>query len=258
MVKHELLETKSSEVQMRALRISQTPAGHLPLVPQKPVDQKSIILTAAKATGIPIGSAGQWAIRRIVTDVPKPCERDGKSGILPPGTYTFLMRWTLKAMESRLSGDEKETGECVMEDTLIELNRHMQFMLAAHGNVLITGLGLGCVVRGCLANHHVDHVTVIERCPDILKLVAPHMDTGPRLTIVPGDAVEWCEGFARNTETKFDCAWHDVWSDPDQNEPELQRTHLRLLMAMRELVPLQGAWNFPRMFRRVMRPKGVL
>jgi spermidine synthase len=129
-----------------------------------------------------------------------------------------------------------------MEDTPFELRKHLQFMLQARGRVLITGLGLGCVIRGCLANPAVEHVTCIENSPDVLKLVAPYMPT-ERLSIIEADALEWT---ALNREP-FDCAWHDLWTDRDNGEPHLDLWHTRLIYNCRQQIKRQGAWAYSRL-----------
>jgi len=136
-----------------------------------------------------------------------------------------------------------------MDDSDRELRTHLDFMLRAKGRVLITGLGLGCVVRGCLANPAVEQVTCIERDQSVLKLVAPYMPKTPRLEIIKADALKWCEA----TEEKFDCAWHDLWSDPDKEEPHLQVNHSHLLAMLADKVGYQGAWAFPREQKRLWR-----
>jgi spermidine synthase len=140
--------------------------------------------------------------------------------------------------------------EVVMEDSPQELNTHLEFMLKAHGNVLITGLGLGCVLRGTMQNPRVQHVTVIERDLHVVNLVWPFIAPAKPCTLIISDALQWVRRF----DVSFDCAWHDLWSDPDKNEPHLQETHMKLVCELHPRIPLQGAWQFPRMFRKVMSP----
>jgi len=134
-----------------------------------------------------------------------------------------------------------------MEDTPHELGTHLNFILHAHGNVLITGLGLGCVIRGLLTNAAVKHITCIENSKDVLKLVAPFMPQ-ERLTIIEAEALEWT---AQN-KTVFDCAWHDLWTDRDAGQPHLDEWHLQLLFNCRRNVGAQGAWAFDRTLKKVL------
>jgi len=211
---------------------------------------KQKVLLAAKATSIPANAAGAWHIKKITLSKDMIAPKDGKLVTVPKGDYTQLWRWTHKTIAAALAPFDDirpEPGELVMTDSPDELNTHLQFMLRAHGRVLITGLGLGCVIRGCLANPAVRHIVCIERDVDVLKMVKPHMPT-ERLTILQADAVSWC----RNNlgRQKFDCAWHDLWSDPDKQEPKLCLTHSRLIVDCYGHVGFQGAWAFPREMKK--------
>lgn len=200
------------------------------------------LLKAAKATNIPEGTSGLWSVKKIRIDRPSLAKnpRDNRLLEIPPGIYTKLMRVTEATMHLE--------GEVVMEDSDFELKTHLDFMLRAFGKVLITGLGLGCVIRGCLANPRVKYVVCVERDPDVLKLVSPHMPKG-RLTIIVADAVRW----ANDSKSRFDCAWHDLWSDEDHGEPHLQLQHSHMMAALADRVQFQGAWNFPREHKRLWR-----
>ena len=180
---------------------------------------KDNLLAAAKADAIPAGRRGLWTVVkfRIAADFVVPSPNSGRKVTLPVGTYTQLWRMTMAKAHYPY-------GDLVMVDNPPELSTHLDFMLRARGRVLITGLGLGCVARGCLANPAVESVTIVERDPAVLALVAPWMPT-ERCTIVQADALEWC----RRNDAPFDCAWHDLWSDPDKEEPHLQLNHTQLL-----------------------------
>lgn len=203
------------------------------------------ILTAMKATSIPAGWSGLWFILKTEFSESTHSLRHGKPVTVPGGKYTFLYRVT----DATVYCDPP--GECVMEDTLFELRTHLGFVLQARGRVLVTGLGLGCVIRGLLASPAVEHVTCVENSTDVLKLVAPHMPQ-ERLTIVEADALEWT---ARNKET-FDCAWHDLWTDRAAGEPHLDHWHAALLMNCRRTVGHQGAWAFDRQIRKSLVRRG--
>lgn len=153
---------------------------------------------------------------------------------LPPVT-TSLCRWT----EATLHEGQ---GECVMSDDPRELRKHLPIVLAAHGRVLVTGLGLGCVVRGLLARPQVQHVDVIEIDDDVLAMVAPSFAGEPRVTLHHGDALTfpWPAG------TRWDFAWHDVWNE----HPNTQVIHARLLKQYQSMAAQQGAWGFPRWMKR--------
>ena len=135
-------------------------------------------------------------------------------------------------------------GEMVMIDHVIELRKHLEFILKASGNVLVTGLGLGCVIRGLGVNEKVDRITVIERDSTIIKIAGHLLPSNTK--VIHGDALSWAK---RNTE-KFDFAWHDLWSNPDHKERCLQVNHAELMSMLKHNVGRQGAWAFPRYFKR--------
>ena len=208
------------------------------------------ILNAARAESIPEGAAGLWHIKKIRLARSITAPKDGKLVTVPAGEYTQLWRWTNGTIQDRLDGKPTEPGELVMTDSPDELNTHLNFMLRAYGRVLITGLGLGCVIRGCLANPAVTHIVAIERDPHVIRLVKPHMPDD-RLTILQADAVSWC---ANNLpRQRFDCAWHDLWSDPDRNEPHLALIHSELFVRCHNAVSFQGAWAFPKPQKTIWR-----
>lgn len=199
------------------------------------------LLQAMKATAIPTSEwTGLWRIVKQTYKHNKISVRMGKIVNLPAGTYTFLFRLTDSTLYNTVPGD------VVMEDTPFELSTHLGFVMRAHGRVLVSGLGLGCVVRGLLARQEVEHITCLENSPDVLAMVQPHMPTDPRLTIIETDALEWT---AKNREP-FDCAWHDLWTDRDSGEPHLDRWHTELLINCRRLVKRQGAWAYNRDLKR--------
>lgn len=203
------------------------------------------MLYAAKADAIPSQEKGLWTITRQT--VPQPGFWDWHQHTeqplwQEPGEYTGLWHLTQKTLH-------QPPGEMVMHDRLCELNTHLNFMLRAHGNVLITGLGLGCVVRGTLLNSRVDSITVVERDAQIIEMVWPHMPADPRLKLVHECALEFSKKAPR-----YDTAWHDLWDNEDKGEPHLQVIHAELLATLAHKVRDQGAWAFPRRFKRLYHP----
>ena len=110
----------------------------------------------------------------------------------------------------------------------------------------MTGLGLGCVLRGLLHRGQCRTITVIERDPSVIRLVWPSLREHTALTLVEADARAWVQD---NTE-QFDYVWHDIWNDSDKNEPALQVMHGEMMVALAQHATRQGAWAFPRMCKR--------
>lgn len=206
-------------------------------------DIKQVILTNMRAEHIPAKSSGLWYIQKAKVDTSSFLD---KKGYLPSGVYTHLFRLTTATLH------KEPPGEVVMEDTPFELSKHLNFVLKASGSVLVTGLGLGCVVRGLLSNPAVEHVTCIEKSNDVLRLVKPFM-LHKRLAIIHADALEW----TIDNPLRFDYAWHDLWTARDEGEPHLDEWHLRLILNCSRMVGVQGAWAFNRDIRRGLRSHGL-
>jgi hypothetical protein len=49
----------------------------------------------------------------------------------------------------------------------------------------------------------------------------------------------------------WDVAWHDLWTEEGCDSPGLHVLHAQLLMRFRHACPQQGAWAFPREFKRL-------
>lgn len=182
---------------------------------------------------------GMWKIERKVWKTPTQVAACGF------GSQTILRLATLATLHT--------DGEIVMEDSLPELMRHLPAWVHARGRVLVTGLGLGCVVRGLLAVEAVEHVDVVEICPWIIRVIGPTV-AGDRVTIHHADARAWepPEG------ARFDLAWHDIHCMSD-GDPALQVMHAGLMVRYIDRARRQGAWQFPREAkRRIRRGAGAL
>jgi hypothetical protein len=198
-----------------------------------------------RADAVPAGSDGLWVVRKLNRPHRATIEHCGKHKVVDAESFTLLSCYTTATL--------MKGGDTVMHDTREELVTHLDFALRASGRVLITGLGLGCVARGALANPAVTRVFVVERDKSVLRLVGPWMPRDPRLTIIHADALTFC----RRTHEQFDCAWHDLWTNEDRGEGELSKVHADILKAMGKRVRFQGAWNFPRVVRKLLQRDGV-
>lgn len=152
--------------------------------------------------------------------------------------YTLLRRVTEATMHT--------LGEIVMEDSAFELRKHLPIWMAARGRVLVTGLGLGCVVRGLLAKPNVDEIDVVEIDDGILRVIGPEFAKNPRVNLHHGDAMKI------ELPGSFDFAWHDLWKEGDG----LHRLHAKLFVKYRRRCGPQGAWAFPRFAARLFSRRG--
>ena len=204
-------------------------------------------LQIMRADSIPEGMSWLWYVKKAKVESDTIIIRNSRFVEIPAGNYTFLHRIT----DATIHHDPP--GECVMEDTPVELKTHLGFVIHARGRVLVTGLGLGCVTRGLLANPNVEHVTVIENSKDVLKLVLPSMlALNDRLDVIEADAFEWV---AKNKD-HYDCGWHDLWTNRSAGEPHLDIWHTRLLMNCKTFIRNQGAWAYNKLAKRKLMRRG--
>lgn len=171
---------------------------------------------------------GPWTIKRI-QHVPLAARALG-------GTEFQTILYKLEAANLHLP-----PGTIVMDDSVLELRRHLPIVLQARGRVLVTGLGLGCVLRGLLANPAVTHVDIIEIDRKITKVMWPEFAGNPRATLHEADALTW----PIPAGPMWDFAWHDIHA-----EDGLQALHGHLFVRFRNHARHQGAWAFPRQFKR--------
>ena len=97
----------------------------------------------------------------------------------------------------------------IMQDTTKEYRECQSFVNAAHGDVLIAGLGLGCVHIPLLTNINVDSVTIVEKYQEVIDLVWQHCPKDGRFRIIHDDIYTW------TPDKHFDVAWFDSWIAED-------------------------------------------
>lgn len=158
---------------------------------------------------VPVGGSGEWKIQRFTVS-----ESDADSfntGLLfsgayarriTPGTYTQLI----------CNG-----AGTVMSDTPAEITDHYDCYIGATGHVLIAGLGLGMISKAILRKDKVESVTVIEKSPDVIKLVSEWLRKGckRKCEVIQADIFEFAP-HKRMKELgikKFDYAWFDIWNE---------------------------------------------
>jgi hypothetical protein len=177
---------------------------------------------------------------------------------IPPGDYICLMRRMTAAerkdIEDGLVVDaEAPDGDPrympIMSDTPSEIREHAAAIEEASGKVLITGLGLGCIVSALLAKPDVEHITVVEIDRDVIALTGPYYQDDPRVTIVNMDARAAAPYFADQGEF-FDYAWHDIWShiaDRNLDDDDLAEhglSYATIFQLYSDVADAQDAWAY--------------
>src|ERR1700694_2732231 len=134
---------------------------------------------------VPAGACGAWVIEKV--SIPERCydpAMDPRPDCFKfrPGTYTCLRRDATQFMTD-------------FYDEWWTQREGIAQALSRGGDVLVTGLGLGLVVDAMLrsAETPVQHVTIIEFSPDVVRLVEPHLRSRyrERVEVIEAEAFIW-------------------------------------------------------------------
>ncbi len=111
--------------------------------------------------------------------------------------------------------------DVMMSDTPFEQRSNYEVVWQANGDVLIAGLGLGMILVPILAKSEVTSVTVVEKNPNVIKLVEPRV-RHKKLTVIEADILAW------RTEQHFDTIYFDIWREVNlDNLPQIASLHRR-------------------------------
>jgi len=179
---------------------------------------------------LPEGQSGIWKVQKYtVTEKDEKFQRlrcainpHREQRFVPAGEYTQLVKG----------------GTIIMSDTPDEIYDQYPLLYAAHGNVLINGLGLGCTIKMCMSKPEVTHVTVVEIDPDVIRLTGDFWKQKykDRLTIINADAFDYKPAKG----SYFGAVWHDIWDNIcGDNLPEMSKLHRRY----GRMSTWQGSWG---------------
>jgi hypothetical protein len=200
-----------------------------------PAERNRLLYACRVPESVPMGDFGPWILDRVTIlpyleepfSVGQSINRNWK-------TYVILGRFTEAKMHLK-------HGDIVMIDHAMELMKHLPILMNATGRVLVTGLGLGCVVRGLLSKSDVEHIDVIELDRQILDRLGPEFASNNRITLHHADAFE----FPLNGQ-RWDWAWHDLYDE----RTAVARLHADAMMRFFDHVKNQSAWELPRWLKR--------
>lgn len=99
-------------------------------------------------------------------------------------------------------------GEVVMSDTDMEKRTNEKFVLNAHGDILIGGLGIGMIVMATQNLPEVSSITVIEKYPEVIELVGNQLPLNEKVKIIQSDVFDW----KPEKNQKFNCIYMDIWN----------------------------------------------
>jgi hypothetical protein len=124
-------------------------------------------------------------------------------------------------------------GALFMTDTPAERRTNRPVVEAARGDVLIGGLGLGLILPPLILAPEVTSITVLEKSPEVIALVAPSYQIGApywantvdayrlhKLRFIEADVFQW------TPDQKFHTVWFDIWPAIElSNLPEMAKLH---------------------------------
>lgn len=100
------------------------------------------------------------------------------------------------------------SGDCIMSNTSMEKRSNATFVMDAHGNVFIAGLGIGLIVLAIQDKEEVTSITILEKFPEVIELVGKQLPLNEKVKIIQGDVFDY--EFTKGT--KFDCLYFDIWN----------------------------------------------
>jgi hypothetical protein len=126
-------------------------------------------------------------------------------------------------------------GYTAMSDTQMEKRTNIEFLIQARGHILVAGLGLGLILIPALKKDIVESIEVIEKYPDVIQLVEPHLriyldrKCNKKLTVTQGDIFEWKPPKGKKWDTIYFDIWQDVCEDNLEGITRLKRKFARRL-----------------------------
>jgi len=92
----------------------------------------------------------------------------------------------------------------MMSDSTFEHATNEEIVRRAHGRVLIAGLGLGMILWPIAAKPEVTEIVVVEKSPDVLKLVATTVPA--KVKLINASIHSWRPG----DDERFNVVWFDI------------------------------------------------
>lgn len=155
---------------------------------------------------IPEGRVGKFCVKHIVRPANEKMDlanaRTTLLGGQEPGSVSF-------PKETLWRNLVEDSVGVWMTDLPIEQTQHRNILEPIiEGSVLVGGLGLGLGAR-ILSDRDVE-ITIVERSPEIIQLVAPSLPDGIR--VVESDLFT----FLRETKERFSWGFYDIWQSDNE------------------------------------------
>jgi spermine/spermidine synthase len=141
----------------------------------------------------------------------------------------------------------KQDGGTWMSDVPNEMFSISMGIDEAKGHVLVGGLGIGYCIQKMANKPNVSWVTVVEKSPEVIKLVAPYLRKD-NVDVIQGDLYT----FLKKTKHKYDYCYYDIWASTGERELD---THVYPLRKLSRRVLKPGGkvrcWGEDEMFGQV-------
>ena len=94
-----------------------------------------------------------------------------------------------------------------MSDTNMEKRTNSDFVINAHGNVLIGGLGIGLILLAVQQDKEdVKQITVVEKNMEVIELVGNQLPLNSKVHIIHDDVFDYAP------QMKYNTIYMDIWN----------------------------------------------
>jgi hypothetical protein len=113
---------------------------------------------------------------------------------------------------------EEGDGGVWMTSLPIEQRQTDELVAEAHGRVLVGGLGIGYAVAALSGKKAVKTITVVEKEPDVIRLVEPWLQRNKKpVTVVHADLFDYLHDLPDDPHSwQFDWALYDIWQGDNE------------------------------------------
>jgi spermidine synthase len=134
-------------------------------------------------------------------------------------------------------------GGVMMSDVQNEQATNLDAVLKARGDMLIAGLGLGMILVPILKNPKVTSVTVVEKNPAVILLVAQHISrlANGKLQVFQADIHDWRPA---SKGRQFDVIYFDIWGDQSTDDLDTMKVLHRQFRKYLRTGGWVSSWNY--------------
>lgn len=157
---------------------------------------------------IPAGRSGKLEVVHDVKPAGEPVTAGNLRTAIFRGQPNTKIQYDTETRWHKLLDEDNGTW---MTDYPIEQIQHAEELKPLRGRVLVGGLGLGLTPTVLSGRRKVREVTVVERSPDVVRLVAPYLRRGKltcKLEVVTADLFDYLKACP---DGRHDSAFYDVW-----------------------------------------------